>query len=310
LASQKSVSHMQQVLTIVANSELVLEDSIPDSARRALAAAGARLDDGDGAARWLAPGRAADIPYDALECDKAEKAVRATLDRAPYDLLAQSAAGRRKRLLIADMDSTVVTMETLDELAAFAGVKQEVSAITERSMRGEIDFVQSLVERVAMLKGLTAEALEWTQSRVRLDPGARTLVATMRAHGAYTALVSGGFNFFTERVRQAVGFDYDEANILEIVDGRLTGRVVPPVINRDGKLNALRRLAAERGVPPEDTLAVGDGANDLAMIRGAGLGVAFHGKPALAAASRARIDHGDLSTLLYFQGYAAEEFAC
>ncbi len=301
---------MQQVLTIVASSELVLEDSIPNSARRALAAAGGQWDDGDGAARWLAPGRAVDIPYDALERDRAEKAVRATLDRAPYDLLAQSAAGRRKRLLIADMDSTVVTIETLDELAAFAGVKQEVSAITERSMRGEIDFVQSLVERVAMLKGLTAEALEWTQSRVRLDPGARTLVATMRAHGAYTALVSGGFRFFTERVRQAVGFDYDEANILEIQGGRLTGRVVPPVINRDGKLSALRRLAAEHGVPLEDTLAVGDGANDLAMIQGAGLGVAFHGKPALAAASRARIDHGDLSTLLYFQGYAAEEFAC
>lgn len=257
--------------------------------------------------RWLAPGRALDVPCADIDATAGDRALRAALADAPYDFVIQPAAGRRKRLLIADMDSTIVTIETLDELAAFAGLKDEVAAITERSMRGDIDFVQALVERVAMLKGLSAQALEWTAERITLDPGARALVATMRAEGAFTALVSGGFRFFTERVRQTVGFDYDEANILEIEDGRLSGRVVPPIVNRDGKLKALLRLARERGVAVEETLAVGDGANDLAMIQGAGLGVAYHGKPAVAAAARARIDHGDLRTLLYFQGYSESE---
>jgi phosphoserine phosphatase len=308
---------MQQVLTLVAGSAAPIEDSILAAIRPPLAAAGARLDE-PMTLRWLAPGRAFDLSFEgaeplAAQPLSAETALRAALEAmhpgAPYDLLVQPAAGRRKRLLIADMDSTVVTVETLDELAAHAGVKQQVAAITQRSMRGEIDFVQALLERVAMLEGLTAQALDWTLAKVTLDPGAQALVATMRAHGAYTALVSGGFRFFTERVRAMVGFDYDEANLLEITDGRLTGRVVPPVINRDGKWKALSRLAAQRGMALEETLAVGDGANDLAMIRGAGLGVAFHGKPAIAAAARARIDHGDLRTLLYFQGYAEAEFA-
>lgn len=211
-------------------------------------------------------------------------------------------------LLVADMDSTIVTSETLDELADLAGVKEKVAAITERSMRGEVDFVRALEDRVAMLAGLSVDALERAFGRVKLTPGARTLVQTMRAQGAFTALVSGGFRYFSERVRRAAGFDYDEANRLEIADGRLTGRVVPPVVNRDGKLSALRRLSVQRGTPLEATLAVGDGDNDLEMIRAAGLGVAFHGKPAIAAAARARIDHGDLTALLYFQGYSADEF--
>ena len=297
---------MEQALTLVADpAGAALDDSILQQLRAALASRGAEA----GAPRWLAPARAADLPFSGIAWAAAEAAARAALGAAPYDLVAQPEAGRRKRLLIADMDSTIVGIETLDELADFAGVKERVAAITERSMRGEVDFVAALEERVALLAGLAAEALEAAYGRVFFLPGARTLVRTMRAHGAYTALVSGGFRFFTERVRQAIGFDHDEANRLEIEGGRLTGRVVPPIINRDGKLNALKRLAGERGIALAEALAVGDGANDLQMIRAAGLGVAYRGKPALAEAARARVEHGDLTALLYFQGYRAEEFA-
>ncbi|HLI12717.1 MAG TPA: phosphoserine phosphatase SerB [Alphaproteobacteria bacterium] len=297
---------MQQILTLVAApGGMPLDDSI-------LAGVRAALEEGDANVappRWLAPGLAADLPFAGLPAAAAEAAARRALGGKPFDLLAQASAGRRKELLLADMDSTIVGVETLDELADFAGLKDRVATITERSMRGDIDFVQALEARVAMLAGLPAAMLEEAYKRVVFVPGAEALVRTMRAHGAFTALVSGGFRFFTERVRSAIGFDYDEANSLEIIDGRLTGRVVPPIINRDGKLNALGRLAKERGVALSATLAVGDGANDLAMIHAAGLGVAFRGKPALAAEARARIDHGDLTALLYFQGYSAADFA-
>jgi phosphoserine phosphatase len=296
---------MQQVLTVVAGDVVAgLENSIADRARAALEAAGAKV----GEARSLGRGLAIDLPFEGVADSAAERAVGRALSGEPFDLLAQPMEGRRKRLLVADMDSTIVGVETLDELADFAGVKAEVAAITVRSMAGEVDFVEALVERVAMLKGLSTDALERTWERVFLLPGARTLVQTMRRHGAYSALVSGGFRFFTSRVRKLVGFDYDESNTLEVEDDRLTGRIVPPVINRDGKFNALRRLCGERGLPLSASLAVGDGANDLAMVRAAGLGVAYRGKPALAAAARARVDHGDLTALLYFQGYGREEF--
>ncbi|HEY6336194.1 MAG TPA: phosphoserine phosphatase SerB [Alphaproteobacteria bacterium] len=296
---------MQQVLTIVAGDLVAgLENSIADRARAALRAAGAEV----GALHSLARGLAVDLPFEGVTDPTAERVVRAGLEAESFDLLAQPAEGRRKRLLVADMDSTIVGVETLDELADFAGVKDEVAAITVRSMAGEVDFVDALVERVAMLKGLSTDALERTWERVFLLPGARTLVQTMRRHGAYSALVSGGFRFFTGRVRTLVGFDDDESNTLEVEDGRLTGRIVPPVINRDGKFNALRRLCKVRGLPLSASLAVGDGANDLAMVRAAGLGVAYRGKPALAAAARARVDHGDLTALLYFQGYGRDEF--
>ncbi len=234
-------------------------------------------------------------------------AVGAALEGASVDAIATPAAGRRKRLLLADMDSTIVAGETLDELADFAGLKQEIAAITRRSMNGEIDFAEALRHRVAMLRGLSLEALERTWARVRLTPGARELVATMRAHGAVTGLVSGGFSYFTERVAALAGFDAHFANRL-LDDGEaLTGEVGEPILDRDAKLGALRALAREHGLDLAQTLAVGDGANDLAMLHEAGLGVAFHAKPIVAAEARARIDHGGLRALLFAQGYRASE---
>lgn len=297
---------MQHVLTLVAGAEArAIDDSMLATARAALAESGA----GAAEPAWLAPARAVDLAFEASAPDAAEAAARTALAPFAVDLLVQPAAGRRKRLLLADMDSTIIDGETLDELAAFAGVKDKVAAITRRSMRGEVDFTAALEERVAMLAGLPQEALERTWERVALTPGAAALVRTMRKAGAFTALISGGFRFFSGRVRQLAGFDHDEANELELCCGRLTGRVLPPIINRDGKRAALERLARERSLPLAATLAVGDGANDLEMIAAAGLGVAYRGKPAVAAAARARIEHGDLTALLYFQGYRAEEFA-
>jgi phosphoserine phosphatase len=211
-------------------------------------------------------------------------------------------------LLIADMDSTVISCECLDELADMAGLKAKVSAITEKAMRGELDFAAALRERVIMLKGLPLTALERVyRERIRLNPGARTLVATMRRHGAHTLLVSGGFSFFTSRVAKDAGFEADQANIL-IDDGTaLTGEVREPILGREAKLAALEKAARLLNLKAADTLAVGDGANDLGMIERAGLGVAYHAKPIVAEAAGARVTHGDLSALLYLQGYSDDE---
>lgn len=253
----------------------------------------------------LSPGEAADIILDAApDMD----AVRTVLNRAAIDAVTTSVDGRRKRLLIADMDSTIVTGETLDELADFAGIKDRIAAITARAMNGELDFKAALRERVAMLRGLPVDALERTWQRIRLTPGARELVATMRAHGALTVLVSGGFSFFTSRVAASCGFDQYRANTL-LDDGTvLTGRVAEPILDRNTKLVTLTDLAAACEVPLSATLTVGDGANDLDMLRAAGLGVAFHARPSVAAVARARVDHADLRALLFVQGYRAEEF--
>ena len=256
----------------------------------------------------LGPG-ALDLTFEAEAIDPVHLAVKAALDDAPVDYCVQSAAHRRKRLLIADMDSTIIGCECLDELADFAGVKAEVSAITERAMRGEIGFDGALRERVGMLKGLPIDALERCYAeRVRLNPGARTLVRTMAAHGARCALVSGGFSFFTSRVANAAGFHTDRANTLIEAAGVLTGEVGDPILGREAKLAALNKDAAALGIDLTETVAIGDGANDLAMINAAGLGVAYRAKPLVAAEADARIDHTDLTTLLYFQGYSAEDF--
>ena len=219
------------------------------------------------------------------------------------------AEGRHKRLLIADMDSTIIGVECIDELADFAGLKAEVAAITEAAMRGELDFEAALIARVGLLRGLPASVLEECYAeRVRLNPGARTLVRTMAALGAATALVSGGFDFFSERVAQAAGFARHQANKLLVADGVLTGDVARPILGRRAKLAALHALAAEAGVRAEAALAVGDGANDADMVRAAGLGVAYHAKPALAAVADARIEHSDLTALLALQGIPEAEW--
>lgn len=239
----------------------------------------------------------------------ARAAVAEAVGEAPVDVCVQPAAGRRKRLLVADMDSTIINVECLDELADFAGLKAEISAITERAMRGELAFEGALRERVGMLKGLPTAALQQAyDERVRLNPGARTLVRTMAAHGARCALVSGGFTFFTSRVAEAAGFQLNRANTLIEADGALTGEVGEPILGKAAKLSALEEEAADLGVPLAATLAVGDGANDLAMIQAAGLGVAYRAKPIVAAQAHAKVDHADLTALLHFQGYAADEF--
>jgi len=220
------------------------------------------------------------------------------------------AANRRKRLLISDMDSTIIGQECLDELADFAGLKAEVSAITDRAMRGELDFAGALTQRVAMLKGLNLSALAACHAeRVRLTPGARELVATMKAHGARAVLVSGGFRYFTSRVAAMAGFDADRANTLIDDGAALTGAVGQPILGREAKLTALLEETAALGLTSADALALGDGANDLDMIRAAGLGIAYKAKPIVAAETRARIEHTDLRAALFFQGYAVSEVA-
>ncbi len=228
-------------------------------------------------------------------------------DRA-IDVLVTRFRGRRKAVLVADMDSTIITSETLDEIAGDAGIKEKVAEITSRSMNGEIDFATALRERVAMLKGLELSALERTWRGTQFSPGARTLVATMRSFGATTALVSGGFTYFTERVAAELGFDLQRANILLDNGSTLTGEVREPILDRDTKLATLKELAETRGVKLAATLAVGDGANDLAMLKEAGLGVAYYAKPIVAAEVANHIEHTDLRSLLFAQGYPASVF--
>ena len=261
---------------------------------------------------WLAPGVAADVPF--IAADHSLQAVanraRAALAGAPIDVVVQRAAARRKKLFLADMDSTMIGQECIDELAEHVGMKRQVSAITERAMRGEIEFEPALRERVMLLKGLPVTAVdEVIDRRIRLTPGARALVATMRRHGAYTCLVTGGFTLFTERIARMIGFDESRANRLAVdASGRLTGEVVAPIFGRAAKLATLIELRRRQNVADNETLVAGDGANDIPMIEAAGLGVAYHAKPKVAAAAAARIDHGDLTALLYAQGYRRDEF--
>ncbi|MEJ1161599.1 phosphoserine phosphatase SerB [Prosthecomicrobium sp. N25] len=261
----------------------------------------------------LDPEVAVDLPLaPAPEADPRAlaEAARAALADRPVDVVVQPLAHRRKRLFLADMDSTMIGQECIDELAAEVGLKDRIAAITERAMRGEIAFEPALRERVGLLAGLDAAVIDrLIAERITLTPGGRTLVMTMRAAGAYTALVSGGFTVFTGPVAAMIGFDENRANILLAEGGRLLGRVEEPILGADAKLATLRELAAARAIPPAETLAVGDGANDLPMLEAAGLGVAYRAKPKVAARAAARIEHADLTALLYLQGYRREDFA-
>ncbi|MCF3945794.1 phosphoserine phosphatase SerB [Acidiphilium iwatense] len=254
---------------------------------------------------WLSPGEAAEIP---CMVEPEPELVAAALDYAPVDALCVKSRGRRKAVLVADMDSTIVTSETLDEVAGEAGIKDRIAAITARSMAGEVEFAAALRERVALLEGLDIAALERTWRRTEITPGARELVATMRAHGATTALVSGGFTWFTARVAAELGFDIHRANTLLDDGSRLTGKVAEPVLDRDAKRAALHEIAEKRGAKLGAVMAVGDGANDLAMLADAGMGVAYHAKPIVTAQAKLRVDHADLRALLFAQGYPASVF--
>jgi phosphoserine phosphatase len=253
---------------------------------------------------------AADVFAEANDARKLEAEIRLALAGAAIDIVVQPEATRRKALFLADMDSTMIGQECIDELAAYVGLKEKVSGITERAMRGEIAFEPALRERVALLKGVPLSVVgEIITERITLTPGGSALVRTMRAHGGYTALVSGGFTVFTGPISTTIGFDEHRSNVLLAHEGVLTGEVADPILGKQAKLDALLELRGRLGLAPAQTLAVGDGANDLAMLGEAGLGAAFRAKPAVAAAAHARLDHADLTALLYAQGYTGAEIA-
>ena len=295
---------MRLALTLVAPDHHALQEAM-SAALEAVAGTGRTIEGTD----ILGEG-AADVFVESADLAALRVRASAAMHGHAVDVCVQPAEGRRKRLLLADMDSTIITCECLDELADFAGLKAEIAAITERAMAGELPFEAALIERVARLAGLDLAALQQTyDERVRPTPGAATLARTMAAHGARCVLVSGGFEFFTSRIAAAAGFAAHRANRLIDDGARLTGEVAMPILGREAKLAALHEEAAALGLDLSQTLAVGDGANDLAMIGAAGLGVAWRAKPIVAAQADARVDHGDLTTLLYFQGYGADEFA-
>ncbi|MDN4999436.1 phosphoserine phosphatase SerB [Bradyrhizobium sp. GCM10027634] len=298
---------MSLVATLICNpNNPALDSTIVDGVRAVLPKAQP--------AHWLFGGVAVDIPFgaqDNLGGDRhaIEQRLREVRGDLPVDIVVQPAGFRRKKLFLADMDSTMIGQECIDELADLVGMKTHVAAITERAMRGEIEFEPALRERVALLKDLPASVVdEVLAKRITLTPGGRELVATMRAHGAYTCLVSGGFTLFTSAVAARIGFQENRANELVVRDGKFTGEVKEPILGRAAKLATLVDLMESFDLDDVDSVVVGDGANDLAMIQAAGLGVAYHAKPAVAAAAAARIDHGDLTALLYAQGYRRDEF--
>ena len=288
------------VVTLLTNPETPVLDRVTvESLRNAW---------GGGAARWLNPGVAAE--FDLAEIPGNRWEVWEGLQGLCIDMAVQPSKGRRKRLLIADMDSTMIRQECIDELADEAGVGAHVAGITARAMNGELDFEAALRERVGLLHGLPEAVIgQVLRDRITLMPGGKELLATMKANGAYAALVSGGFTAFTSAVAAKLGFDEHRANTLNVAEGKLAGTVAEPILGKEAKLQALGEITARLGITPAEAIAVGDGANDLPMLLAAGMGVALHAKPRVQAKCSARVNHGDLTALLYLQGYAREEFA-
>ena len=293
---------MAFVATLIAHpSNPVLNARLGEQAAEAVKASGLY---------WLADGIACDIALrDDADIRAAEANLGTVIAGTPIDLVVQDAETRRKKFLIADMDSTMIGQECIDELADVVGLKDKVAAITARAMNGEIAFEPALRERVALLRGLPITVVDDViAKRITLTSGGPELIATMKARGDYTALVSGGFTVFTSRIAERLGFDENQANILIEKDGILTGEVAEPILGKQAKVDALLAIAEKLGISPEDAIAVGDGANDLGMLGIAGSGVALHAKPTVAAQAKMRIDHGDLTALLYIQGYRKTDF--
>ena len=294
---------MRHVLTLIGASVEAFPVPVADEVAAKLTALGATV------ARplWLGPA-ACDLVYDGADPARAAHGTAELLAGKPIDLISQEVEGRRKKLLVADMESTMIAQEMLDELAEQRGLRDEVSAVTARAMNGEIDFKEAVAARVALLAGMSIATLHDAWQHVDITPGARALVATMRRNGGRAILVSGGFTIFTAKLREELGFDEDHANELEWQRGALTGALVPPIRDKDDKLAVLQAEITAGGLTAADALTVGDGANDLPMLLAAGLGVAYHAKPRVREAAHHRVDHADLSALLYAQGYRREQF--
>lgn len=288
------------VVTLLTNPETPVLDRVTvESLRNAW---------GSGEARWLDPGVAAEFAVNEVPENRWQ--VWQGLQALRIDMVVQKAEGRKKRLLIADMDSTMIQQECIDELADEAGVGAHVAAITARAMNGELDFAAALRERVGLLNGLPESVIERVlRDRISFMPGGAVLLATMKAQGAYAALVSGGFTAFTEAVAAKLGFDENRANLLQVAEGKLTGTVAEPILGKEAKLLALNEICARLGITPDQAIAVGDGANDLPMLLAAGTGVALHAKPRVQADCDIRVNHGDLTALLYLQGYSRDDFS-
>jgi len=295
---------MDTVLTLVSADNNILKHDQIDRLSAALSDKGAVV----APPSWLAQDKACDLSFQNLAPDAANQIARAMLGTASLDMLVQAQKNRRKKIFVADMDSTIVAGETLDDLAEFAGIGPQIAEITARAMNGEILFRDALRERMAMLRGLPISYLEKTANALVFNPGAETLIRTLKANGVYTALVSGGFQFFTKRVADYLGFDFNKGNQIEIINERFTGEVIDPIVTKAVKSETLEMLAKERGLDLFETMTVGDGANDLPMLQAAGLGVAYYAKPVVVAGARAQIAHTDLTTLLYYQGYTQSEF--
>ncbi|MBK1698744.1 phosphoserine phosphatase SerB [Rhodovibrio salinarum] len=306
MTDQSERADERQVCTLIADpASRDLDLTGIQDVREALRAAGAEVSDH----RWLSEHVAADLPYRGITPSAAGTAARKAVADRPLDTAAQPETGRRKAVLIADMDSTIVTGETLDEMSEAVGLKDKIAEITRRAMNGELNFEEALRERVGMLTGLKEADVKATLDRVALSKGAKTAIATLKRHGVTCALVSGGFTAIAEPVAEWCGFDRVVANRLIIEDGALTGEVAEPIVGKEAKLATLREMAGQRGVHESAVASIGDGANDLPMLLAAGLGVAYRAKPSVKAEARFALEHGDLTGLLYLQGYSDDEIA-